>query len=1383
MFILKKDFDMTNTTRRLRTALLTGASTALIAGFGATTAYAAPGDPSANQTSSNSITLEQNFTTFDPASTVLLDGNTQGSNEATINSNNAAAYALQNSTVTVGSSKANGNTSSAIGYGNTANLTVNADLNNVTGSGLAIQSASSNGAATGATVSSETDIGVALSQQTSFATANVSDGTGLSITLDHGATQSTAKIAGNSHSATGVLNSGATLVDATANNSSGSTGIASAQSSVDSMLSASVNSPDKFTTGSGPAGVALDRSTVALTGNSQTATGVANSASNTQSISGNDLTLAAIAAPDFKGAQAGGGTSAGATGGYATASKQELAGATAAGVSATINDATGGYNASITGDVSGSTLNNDSNTAKALARGNEVVNATTLDANSVATPASGTVAAIASQQDVTGTVAINAGVTGGGANGPMVSNTITGDVTASSAVTASGNTVLADAAGNRGSNSIAASGTTIDTAGADNGFATNGVGGATANAAFAVANQQSVSANTAIKAYLNDGATTPVSGTSVSTRVSGSVVDSQIASNANQLSASASGNATLTGGNAITLTGTNVSTDAAVANVQLLDGSVAAAIGSKPADIVVGVTFTGTSAPAGATYTFTGVTSGGSYTQADVDLLTAQYGPNFTYTLVGGQIQVVATQQAGPVTSFPASYTAPPSPNSPASGGVTVVVGNDITNSKVAVNGNTSAGSATGNSAANSIVADATNLNSGSAFTAANAQAGATGLAAAADLAVANTQTVGSDATLTSNVGAVFGVSATGITSAAPAVLSDVGNSTVSVSNNTETSTVTGNSAANSAQLSATNLSNTSAVANGQQMDGELTATIADFSGAFAVVGRDIDSSSVVVDGNVIGGSTTGNDATNTVLVDGSSTLTESDGTVGATANPAILSTVALAQADHALTNLQGIGANELATTVSAGYGIQTLGAGAPGGDDETSDVTSSTLSVSGNIQSATTTGNSASNGMGISGGSIATNGALMSVQNSAATSIGATSTMNVSAPAANESSSLALNGNANSASTTVNTATNAMTVAADTELASTTVAAGPPITQGANASLSGSAVGDYVAGADYVVNNLQSVTAGTVSADATINIGNNDTAVTPAGFPTDGILKSTVALNGNSTQASATSNRSVNSLDLSANSDTASGGVLNQQANAAGVTANATTNATVQVAGYATTSTSPVDNSAVTLSGNATTARAGGNSSSNELSATATSFANNGAGGSASLGGTTDSANATFAVLNEQANSGPITATAKATYSAAFNALGAAPATVTNSAVALNGNSVASVAYGNATVNAVTFTPLNTPTAGAATTTTALASNQVNTGDVTAQTIATKVSFAGNSPVSVGNTGPVFQSSLSVNGNALSAAAYGNSATNTLTIGGNNVNVAVAHP
>jgi len=1364
---------MSKTTRNLRSALLAGASTALIASFGSTAALA---DPSVSETASQSIAVEQQFNDFSlPTPDQELNGNSEGTIKATINSNDDADHALQNSTVSVGTSATNGNSSSANGYANTADLTVNADLNNVTGSGLSTQNAQSNGTTDGASVTALADIGIALSQQNIATAATVSDSTDLGIALDTGAADSKATIAGNKHGATGVLNAGTNAINADVNNSSGSLGIASAQSSVNSTLAATQSSLDSFVTGSVDTGMALDSSTVELIGNSQSATAVANSVANSQSVTGNDLALAGVLAGQ---AQAGDAASdATASGGYATAAKQQL---DAGSVSAAVDSATGGFLAQVTGDVSGSTLNNESNSAKALARGNEAVNATTFDANSVSTTGAGTVAAIASQQDVTGAAAINAGVTAVGVNGPMAGNLISGDVAESSEVTASNNSVLADAAGNRGGNSIVASGTTINTATPLPGSASNTGAQASAIAAFAVANKQSVSGAATITAGLVDDVTAPTSGTSVATVVNGSVADSSVLSNGNQLTAAAAGNTTLTGGNAITLTGTNVDTNAAVANVQTMDGSVAAAIGSRSVGSLVNFSFAGTSAPAGATFTFTGATTTGGYTQEDVDALNAAYGIAATFTLSGSDIQVTAPGQLTPVTSFGASYTAAPSANSPASGGVTVIVGNDISNSSVSVNGNTTSGSVLGNSASNSIVANATNLDNGSTVTAAAAGTTATGIAATADLAVANTQSVGDTAVLSSDVGAQFVIAAAGTTALGD--LSNVTNSTVSVSGNTEKSAVTGNSAGNSVQLSATNLSNTSALANSQQMDGALTATVADFSGAFATIGRDVTASSVLVDGNTITGSTTGNDATNSVAVDGSSTLAAGDTTADASADPSngTAPTVALAQADHALANIQGLGDGaSLATNVTAGYGIKTLGAGAsatPGSDDDVSDVTNSTLSVSNNVQSAKTTGNIASNSVDISGGSIATDGALLSSQSVVDSTLAANSTMTVGAPAANSASTLVLNGNANSASATMNTATNAMAVAAATDLASTV----------ADAVLSGDVSDDYAAVGTYVVNNVQNVTDGSVGATAESTISNNDGTFLLAPIATDGIQSSTVTLNGNSTLASATSNSSVNTLALTANSSTASGGVLNQQTNGAGVTADAAATVGVAVAGFDddVTDPSPVNNSAATISGNATVARAGGNSSSNSLSAAATTFANTSVGGSTSLNADRDdSVTASFAVLNEQANSGPINATATVTYGAAFNTLGSAP-TVTNSSLALSGNSAASVAYGNATTNELTFAALNSPVApGIVPTTTAIASNQFNSGNVTATTVATNVSFGVNSPSIVGSTGSVSQSSLSITGNALSAAAYGNSATNTLTISGNNVNVGVPLP
>ena len=224
---------MSTGSRRMRSVLMTGASTALLATLGATQALAA--GPSETTSSTNSVSVQQEFNDYTtPTAGLALNGNTQGSVNTTVNNNDATAYALTNSTVTVGSSTTTGNASTATGYANTATLTVNGDLNNVTGSGYATQTASSAGATQGAKVDGTTDIGIALTQQNTSTAATVTDGTDMGITIDHGMSGSTAKIAGNSQSATGVLNSGVTALDTSVNSTSGSSGIGVAQSSLDS---------------------------------------------------------------------------------------------------------------------------------------------------------------------------------------------------------------------------------------------------------------------------------------------------------------------------------------------------------------------------------------------------------------------------------------------------------------------------------------------------------------------------------------------------------------------------------------------------------------------------------------------------------------------------------------------------------------------------------------------------------------------------------------------------------------------------------------------------------------------------------------------------------------------------------------------------------------------------------------------------------------------------------------------------------------------------------------------------------------------------------------------------------------------------------------------
>ncbi|MBB3862960.1 hypothetical protein GGQ88_004269, partial [Novosphingobium hassiacum] len=167
------------------------------------------------------------------------------------------------------------------------------------------------------------------------------------------------------------------------------------------------------------------------------------------------------------------------------------------------------------------------------------------------------------------------------------------------------------------------------------------------------------------------------------------------------------------------------------------------------------------------------------------------------------------------------------------------------------------------------------------------------------------------------------------------------------------------------------------------------------------------------------------------------------------------------------------------------------------------------------------------------------------------------------------------------------------------------------------------------------------------------------------------------------------------------------------------------------------------------------------------------TTLSNNGAIVSNTLTGTqADTVAASYAVLNEQSNAGVIAATATLTYGAGFSKNGVT--SVSNSSVALNGNSVIAVGYGNSANNSLSLNALNNPATAGTLSTAALASNQSNTGNVSATSGSNALAI--NSGVSGIGTGGVSQSSLSINGNALGSAAYGNSVTNAVTFGGTNV-------
>jgi hypothetical protein len=154
-------------------------------------------------------------------------------------------------------------------------------------------------------------------------------------------------------------------------------------------------------------------------------------------------------------------------------------------------------------------------------------------------------------------------------------------------------------------------------------------------------------------------------------------------------------------------------------------------------------------------------------------------------------------------------------------------------------------------------------------------------------------------------------------------------------------------------------------------------------------------------------------------------------------------------------------------------------------------------------------------------------------------------------------------------------------------------------------------------------------------------------------------------------------------------------------------------------------------------MAGNITEALARGNSTINALTSSAgaayDSFAEEHLSGSYG-----DNVRARAIITNDQANSNSVSAQAQATFNVVLNSAEGVPS-VASSTVAVGGNKIAAVAYGNQATNQLTLTPLNSGLA-----TGAVFNTQSNTGAITASAFRTT-------------------------GNAISATAVGNSVTTTI--------------
>jgi hypothetical protein len=679
----------------------------------------------------------------------------------------------------------------------------------------------------------------------------------------------------------------------------------------------------------------------------------------------------------------------------------------------------------------------------------------------------------------------------------------------------------------------------------------------------------------------------------------------------------------------------------------------------------------------------------------------------------------------------------------------TEMAASDVTASSAMVSGNRIQAKASGGVTSNILAVDATTLTGAIGLTTSVA---ATTTAAASNSAftVANQQVAGRNAVQAGVYNSDVDFRTDGVTSG----------SSVAVEGNAIDAFGLSNKSTNSLSLAGTSVATDAGVINRQSADAYVSASAeARVSANFY---DDISDSSVAVNSNVVRGSAIGNVGNNSLSA--SATTLAGVGTDAQAVSTGAITGAANATGDFSLVNSQALGENSSSNVgVYGDFDINAF----------TAVVTDSRLSVSANTQFAEALGNSGTNRIaltatGAGSGPAVTSGdtpnaipagvnptaALSNAQDGVDARINSQSNMTVYANAESTGSSVAINGNSNTALGVVNNAVNSMSVSAVTldRSAVTLDSFDANLAASRNA---GSIIGDSnTTTADYALNSVQGA-SGEANVFANSQIYNLDKTDV-----TTGTVGSVITLSGNTTMAEGSANRISNQLSVSAIDNGATAALNNFQTSSTNVTSTATSSV-----GYALrTSATDVsaDASSISVDSNSTMALARGNTASNALNYTvgASYTGNDGAFVTASK-----SLNATAAVLNNQINGGPVSATsADVTYSLALNATTPGvpfPSTVEafNSNATLANNSATASAFGNTASNS-----LNMLTFGAGVPSSALASNQVNTGAVSAT--AANVSFG----MTVGTTQG---SALRNVGNNTTAQAVGNSSVNSIN-GGN---------
>lgn len=561
-------------------------------------------------------------------------------------------------------------------------------------------------------------------------------------------------------------------------------------------------------------------------------------------------------------------------------------------------------------------------------------------------------------------------------------------------------------------------------------------------------------------------------------------------------------------------------------------------------------------------------------------------------------------------------------------------------------------------------------------------------------------------------------------------VAGDISSSGLALDDNQALGSATGNDATNAATAKAATWQASIAVNSLQDSDGGVSVAIGsptDRAGAMITGGAAVEDSSLSVSGNSLGGTATGQTVSNSLgLAAGAATSTQP----GVPAASGSIGTSYGATGDLALANNQKLGEPStdgsltpaVTSTVFGDFGVAATGP-----------VSRSSLTVDGNSQQALALGNGAINRLSASttspvAGDAPITVALASSQYGQAR-VAATSQAWFVGSGRLDASSTSLSGNSNLAQATINDADNALTI----DVAGS--ASGP---RGV-ATLSSDQLGPPVASGGAIVTNQQ-FAAGSVAAATTSTLGD--------GAGDRGLAGSEFTVADNVISAGATANHAINGASATGSGGAAGLGLVNAQINTASARADAAADAHYLAAPMA---GALVDSSDLALNDNQVSSVARGNAASNTVTA---SGSDNVLPATAQAGRFDATAQGAAALVNSQANYAGITADAGATSLAVpLNAAG----TIVGSTIAVSGNKVSASGYGNVAINSVTASPLG-GSPGAA-----IANVQSNFGPVTALVTGAHAGIG---------SGPVANALLSITGNALSATAVGNQASNTITTG-----------